>query len=252
MHTVEMWSRFWGEGFFFLPVLASYIYLALRQRRAPFVKELLIFSGLVLAVFFLPPSHALIIRLTGESVYWRLLWVLPFFPLTACAAVYLTREVRKGLPRTVLMLAVCACIALTGRSILAGNTYERVHNNQQVPDLAAGLCALIDADRGDREVLVAANDTLAAYIRVCDPALLMPYGRARHGSATREAVWVYTLLNQAPDCDWRLLARKADAAGIDYLIASSPTGQGMKYLRRKGYEVLGSVEDSTVFVHRTE
>lgn len=247
-----MWRRFWGEGFFFLPVLAAYIYLALRKRRAPFVKELLIFSGLLLMFFFLPPVYAVIRRMTGESVYWRLLWVLPFFPLTACAAVHLSREAGTVVLRAVLILAACVCIALSGKSILAGNTYERVHNNQQVPDLAAGLCAMIDADREGREVLVAANDTLAAFIRVCDPALLMPYGRAKHGAATREAVWVYTLLNQAPDCDWRLLARKADTAGIDYLIAASPTKKGIRYLRRRGYEILGSVEDSTVFVQRKE
>ena len=247
-----MWRQFWGEGYFFLPVLAAYIYLALRKRRAPFVKELLLFSGLVLGVFFLPPVHDLICRFIGESVYWRLLWALPFIPVVACAAVHLTREARPGVSRVVLLVLACVCIALTGRDILAGHTYERVHNNQQVPDLVAGLCAMIDADRGERDVLVAANDTLSAFIRVCDPALRMPYSRARHGASTKEAVWVYTMLNQAPDCDWRILARKADAAAVDYLIVTSPTQEGIRFLRRKGYEELGAVETSTVFVHRAK
>lgn len=70
--------------------------------------------------------------------------------------------------------------------------YERVHNFQKVPDEAAQICDLINKQKEEGEVIyLAADDNIAAYVRVYDPSILMPYGRGGKGRTTQAARSVY-------------------------------------------------------------
>lgn len=82
-----------------------------------------------------------------------------------------------------MLILLMGVIGISGKSVWSEDNYVQVHNYQKVPDEVAQVCNLIsDQQEEGEEVCVAADDYLAAYIRVYQPSFYMPYSRAGKGS----------------------------------------------------------------------
>ena len=82
-----------------------------------------------------------------------------------------------------VLILFIAVIGISGKSVWSEENYVQVHNYQKVPDEVAQVCNLISDQLEEGEtVCVAADDYLAAYIRVYQPSFYMPYSRAGKGS----------------------------------------------------------------------
>ena len=241
------WKSYWGNGLFLLLFAGCCLFLLVKENRGRKIRLLLGYCLVSILIFFFPLGAKLIHKVIGESVYWRLLWLLPVVPVTAYALVKMTFLAGKKWLRTGLVLLFSAAIALTGKNAFSSDQYAYSDNLQQVPGQVQMICNLIRSRCGEKDVLVAANDYLAAYIRIYDPTITMPYGRVRHGTKIKEAVWVYKMLEAWPETDYKILARKALALGVDYIVTKEPTPKGVERLNAKGYVETGQVMEYRIY-----
>ncbi len=242
--SLESWQMYWGDGRVLLLSIAAFLYLLLRKRKKRPFGNLLLVVGILILFFFFPLTALIICRAIDGFVYWRYLWTVPLIPLIAAAATSLVKECPKKILMVLCTFLLAGLMAFTGRGFW--EEYERLHNNQQVPDALAAVVEIINEDRQGKEVIVAANDTYAAYVRVYDSTLLMPYGRAGRGAISKNAVKLYRLMNQTPLTDYEDLAKKANKLKVDYLIIQSMTKKGKAILKEAGFKKIGKVEKLVV------
>lgn len=243
--SAEHWNNYWNGSLFLILMAAAAVWLFLFRRKEKYVRYLLGYTAVVLVLYFCPLTAGVIQKCVGSMVYWRVLWLLPAVPVQAAAAAELLRK-QKGL-KSVLIVAVClALIAAGGRGFLKEGYFSRVHNYQQVPDTAAGVCELIREDAKDSEVLAASDDYIGSYLRVYDASVKLAYGRRGMGAASKAARRLYRYMN-APVVDCGKAGRLAKKCTVDYLILKIPAEDQKQKLQKYGYEELGVVGAYAVF-----
>nr|WP_294678336.1 hypothetical protein [uncultured Blautia sp.] len=245
--AVQMWQQYWGDGFIQYLLLGSVVILSVKYRKKPMVSELVCYTVLILALFFCPLSAKVIMRCVGDIVYWRFLWLLPLIPVTAGAFTWLIRSGKKKEIRVILALVLAALVLVSGKGMVRAGNFERVHNFQKVPDEVAQICDIINGDRGEKEIRIAADEHVASYVRVYDPSIHMAYGRRGSGSLGKNSRKLYKeIISEAPDP--AKIAKLGKSVKCDYLVFTVTEGSTLEIMEKYGYEVAGAVEGYYVFV----
>lgn len=246
---IHTWEMYWGSGFYQYLLLAAALYLLIFHRKKQSVRQTLAFSFAVLFVFLCPLTARIIRACIGQSVYWRVLWLLPAIPVIAMAAVEFLRG-RKSRPvQLLLVLVCCGAIALSGQDMLRAGSYVRTANRQKVPDDIANICNLVldEAARDEvTEIRMAADDYVASYARVYDASILQPYGRWGMGALIRQNSRIYNLMHQPEPRNYRKIAKLCQKTGCNFLVISVPEKRKRK-IRRYGYTEIGTVGSYTIF-----
>ncbi len=178
-HAVSVWALFWSDGYVAHLFAAAVLLLLLLKRKNRTVRQLLLPAALALLLFFFPLTARLLMKMVGDDIYWRILWIVPVFPILAFAGTELARRAKK-LPRFLLVLLLLGVTVLTGKDMYQAGNYTRLHNLQQVPEEVPHICNLLHTwaqENGLPYVYAAADDHLATWLRIYDPTILMPYGR---------------------------------------------------------------------------
>lgn len=250
---LDTWILFWGSGYYQYLILLAVLLLLLFFRKRKEARLLITYSVILLVLFFFPLSAGIIQKCIGSDVYWRVLWLLPVTVLLAYTGTALAEraglKARKGghkLQGLVLILLI-GVIGISGKSIWSEDNYVQVHNYQKVPDEVTQVCNLIsDQQEEEEEVCVAADDYLAAYIRVYQPSFYMPYSRAGKGSQHYSSMRLYQELS-SPDPDLKRVVKAVRKLGCNYLVFALPSQEKQEYLEGKGYRLIGTVNQYGVF-----
>lgn len=282
---LSAWKGYWGNGFYPWLLLLAIVYLVLFFRKKEVIRQMLFYVGILLFLFFCPVTAWLIQKCVGGDVYWRVLWLLPTVPLLAyggTALIYGSRDsksptadepkeaVADGQKKTadvqwqsvtnereaeasrfsvriLLLVLLLAGIVVSGKSLMDAGFYERVHNFQKVPDEAAQICDLINKQKEEGEVIyLAADDNIAAYVRVYDPSILMPYGRGGKGRTTQAARKLYTQLTSGMPVIKKVV-KYAKSLECNYLVFPLPSQKKQDYMAIKGYFLIGKVNSYGIF-----
>ena len=282
---LSAWKGYWGNGFYPWLLLLAIVYLLLFFRKKEAIRQMLFYVGILLFLFFCPVTAWLIQKCVGGDVYWRVLWLLPTVPLLAyggTALIYGSRDSklptadeaieaaadgqkeaadvqwqsvtneRKAAAsrfsvRILLLVLLLAGIVVSGKSLMDAGFYERVHNFQKVPDEAAQICDLINKQKEEGEVIyLAADDNIAAYVRVYDPSILMPYGRGGKGRTTQAARKLYTQLTSGMPVIKKVV-KYAKSLECNYLVFPLPSHKKQDYMAMKGYFLIGQVNSYGIF-----
>ncbi len=282
---LSAWKGYWGKGFYPWLLLLAIVYLVLFFRKKEVIRQMLFYVGILLFLFFCPVTAWLIQKCVGGDVYWRVLWLLPTVPLLAyggTALIYGSRdsksptadepkeavadgqkktadvqwqtvtneretEVSRFSVRILLLVLLLAGIVVSGKSLMDAGFYERVHNFQKVPDEAAQICDLINKQKEEGEVIyLAADDNIAAYVRVYDPSILMPYGRGGKGRTTQAARKLYTQLTSGMPVIKKVV-KYAKSLECNYLVFPLPSQKKQDYMAMKGYFLIGQVNSYGIF-----
>lgn len=183
--AVTIWDMYWGNGWVQYLLALSGIGILILGRKKGIALRLFFYTVLLLGLFFCPVSGRVIMRCIGESVYWRVLWLLPTVPVIAGGFTEVVSRSKNGILQAVLTAVLVGAVVISGTGMIKAGNFERVYNHRQVPDEIAMICNKINADRNKREVRIAADEYAASYIRVYDPSLKMVYGRRGYGAADK-------------------------------------------------------------------
>ena len=214
------WQSYWNKSWYPLLLVGAVLFIFVSLKRRPLyterkAAEVVVYTLLVLAVFFFPLSAWILQKCLGAEVYWRVLWMVPVVPLLAYTGTRLIRLPKKRTAQAAVLVVLLGVAAVSGKSIYEGN-YSRVHNYQQVPDEVAHVCNLINAHRGDGDALLATDNNLSPYIRVYDASIRMPYGRLGRGAKAEIDRTIYHEINFEQD-QYSEIAKNAKHRGCTYL-----------------------------------
>lgn len=247
---LSTWQLYWGEGWYQYLFLAAFVYLFLFKRKKKWVSYTLVYLAVILVIFWFPPIAYVICKCIGASVYWRTLWLLPTVPVLALAGAELIQDRKSKAVRLLLVLVCVGTAVFCGTGMYQAGNYVKVHNYQKVPDEAAAICEMIRA-RTPEEVRLATDDHLASYIRVYDPSIQMPYGRAGRGAKGQRSRLLYQEMI-APEPSMVKIAGLSRKKGCDYVAVKlsldmEKATKQKKSFQKKGYEEIGSVNEYTLF-----
>lgn len=244
-----IWQMYWGGGFFQYLLLASAAYLLIFRRKKQSTRQVLAFSFLLLLIFVCPFTARIIRSCIGQSVYWRVLWLLPAIPVTALAATEFLRSRKPVSVQAALLLLCCILIALSGKDMLSADNYVRTLNRQKVPDDVALICNIVleeAAKDGISEIYMASDEYLCSYVRVCAPSIRQPYGRRGMGSLTKENARLYRLMHEEEPRNYARIASLCKKIGCSFLAVSVPDAKA-PLISRRGFELIGEAGAYSVY-----
>ena len=243
--TIAFWNNYWGDSFVPWLLLALVIYLLAFRRKKEMIRYVLLYLAVSLFLFFCPFTAKIIQACIGETVYWRVLWLIPSTPVIAIAMTEVLRERKKA--GKVLGLAVCAAfIVLAGKGIYQAGNYHLVHNYQKVPDEVAGICEMVKNDADGSLFMLAADNYIGPYVRVYDPSIRMMFNRESRGGYGAGSKRLYLEIN-APVLNYRNIGAIGRRTFCNYLVVKVPNEEQKKDLEAYGYQEVGSVNRYSLY-----
>ncbi len=235
------------EGAWMLPLLLLCCVLILWKEPDRTRKVLL--GALPLAamiVYWFPPTGMLLMKLLGENVYWRVLWLI-LIAVTVPYALCLLLRKCSGLRRQAAFLACLALIVLCGTPLLASEEFLDSANEYKIPQYVIDVCELLPEN-----IHAMVSNRLMPYIRQYDTSITLEFARNDYrylnpGEADDDEVGQMYLEAQKSEIDLSVLAPTAKTEGCTFLVFSSTRtyiGEWEDY----GYEKYASTEDFDIFV----
>ena len=247
--SIYIWQLFWDNGYYQYLLLAAALYLLIFHRKERSTRQVLVYSAIVMFIFFFPLSAKVIVFCIGGNVYWRIFWLLPIIPVVSLAATEFLRGRHSKLVQTALLLVCCAAIVVSGRDMFTDGVYVRTANAQKVPDDVAQICDIINDEAekdGLDEFLVMGDEYLSSYLRVYDPSIQQAYGRWGRNPVNRFCRRAYHLMKREEPRRYRKIAKLSGRGGCDFLVISVPEEKTRK-IERFDYVEIGKVGEYRVY-----
>lgn len=234
------------EGAWIFPILLVSIGWIIWQEKDWFRKILTGFLPLVfLAVYWCPLTGIIFMKLLGENVYWRILWLILLAVTIPYAGCLLLKKLH-GIWRQGAFLICMAVIVLGGKTVLSDEWFEVSPNVYKLPQNVVAVCDLLP---GNIHAMV--SNRLMPYIRMYDPTITLEFGRndlQYNGmeNSDDERICLY-LEAQKSEIDLSVLAPLAKKEGCTFLIFSNNRiyiGEWEEY----GYQKYASTDEFDIFV----
>lgn len=249
----SMYNNYNGTGMQMALFFACIIYLWVQKkekdRRFLFVGYTLLFF----IICFFPVTAKIIMKVCiGESVYWRMFWLLPTAVISAYTAVEIIMQMEKKSRRYLLLAGMLAVIVLTGTNVYNGAIFDRKQNNYKLPQDVVDICDIIEKDAAANGIedkkLITVND-LVSSVRQYDANINMPYGNNAikglkiDGDSAKQ---IFRIMSSDTK-NWEALAYYAALENCNYLAynADDAAAQTLETLQ---YEKIGA--NANYYVYR--
>lgn len=237
-------ATFEGAWIFWI-LLAAVLWILVKEK--DWTRKLLI--GALPAVFLLlywcPVSGILFMKVLGENVYWRILWLI-LLAVTIPYAMCLALKGLSGLKRQGAFLLCLGILVLGGKRVLSAEWFEPSTNVYKLPQNVIEVCELLP---GNVHVMV--SNRLMPYIRQYDPTITLEFGRnslAYNGKEDSEEEGEKLYLEaQKEEINLSVLGPLAKKEGCTFLVFSNNRtylGDWADY----GYREYGRTEEFIIYV----
>lgn len=169
-----LFREYMGTGLIIIWYLVSVIYLFLKEKRRHYRILFIYMPVIILLLFFNPVFAGIIYKVTGEEIYYRILWLLPVTIGIAFAVVRAWGEL-QGRKKTVFAVSAAVLLAVSGSYIYSNPFFSRAQNQYHVPQEVVEICDAIHID--GREVMAMFPLEMVQFVRQYDPTICMPFGR---------------------------------------------------------------------------
>ena len=243
------WEQYWGSSWYPYLWAAAFLYLLIFERKRKNAGYLIAFQCLLCFLYFCPVTAALIQKCIGGLVYWRVIWLFPVVPALALAMTSLLSRIRKKGLQAVLVIACVGILAASGTSVWSAGNYVKVSNHQKVPEEAAQIANILLAERSAEDSLIAADNSIAPYLRVYDPSFQLAFGRDGRGARSRNARHLYTRMS-AEEPDYKVIGKRARKEKVQLLVlqlSQEQKEEAFAAMEHYGYEWVTAVNDYNIF-----
>lgn len=257
-NTWETYLQFKGVGMHLGLYFAAVLFLNILSKSKKEKENSSLLSGhslLFWGIFFFPVTAKVIIDYCiGDSVYWRMFWILPFPIVIAYAFALSLKQVHITWKRYGLVLCMAAAIMVTGTLVYTPENFSGAENRYRIPQVVVDVCQIVNEDARENNLeerkVVAVNDLLP-YIRQYDGSIRMPYGRngPKEGKfQNKNCKRIYNAIN-SPEVDFKKLLEYAKKEHCNYLVYFS-TEEADAALGRLGCQAVGDTGQYRVFALR--
>ena len=236
-------------GAWIFPFLVISILWILWQEKDLTKKILLGVLPLVfLLLYWCPVTGLLLMRILGENVYWRILWLLLLAVTIPYGSCLLLKRM-TGIWRQGAFFLCMAVVILGGKKILSEDVFEPSTNVYKVPQYVIEVGELLPS-----HIHAMVSNRLLPYIRMYDPTITLEYGRnamAYNGiEETTSHEQLLYLEAQKEEMDLDVLIPLAEEVNITFFVFSNNRryiGEWEDY----GYEKYGSTSEFDIFVKKS-
>lgn len=234
-----------AEAWIFPLLLISIVWILWQEK--DWTKKILlgILPLVCLGLYWCPITGILFMKLLGENVYWRILWLI-LLAVTIPYGFCLLLKKLHGVLRQAVFLLCMAVIVLGGKSVLSEEWFLPSTNVYKIPQNVIEVCELLPEN-----VHAMVSNRLMPYIRMYDPTITLEYGRnalAYNGiTETKHEEKIIYLEAQKPEIDVSVLGPLAKKHGCTFLVFSSSRsyiGEWKDY----GYEEYARTNEFAIFV----
>lgn len=171
---IALFRELMGTGLIVVWYLLSLVYLFVMEKRRE-LRILFIYVPIILLFLYFNPLFAQVMySVTGDEIYYRILWLLPVTVVIAYVCVSIYGEL-SGIRKELFALAAVGLIVISGNFIYNSPLFSRAENLYHVPDSVVEICDAIQVP--GREVLAVFPAELLQSVRQYSPTTCMPYGR---------------------------------------------------------------------------
>ncbi|HBN55397.1 MAG TPA: hypothetical protein DD414_01345 [Lachnospiraceae bacterium] len=234
------------KGAWIFPLLILCIIWILWQEKDR-MKRLLtgILPLVFLFLYWCPLTGKLFMKILGENVYWRILWlILPAVTIPYAGCLLLGKV--KGILRYGVFLAGLAVLALCGKKVLSEEWFAPSTNVYKLPQNVVAVCDLLPEN-----IHALVSNRLMPYIRQYDPSITLEFGRNAmiyNGmEEPKDDSQILYLEAQKQEIDLEILAPLAKQRGCTFLIFSANRtyiGDWEAY----GYKKYADTDEFCIFV----
>ena len=198
---------------------------------------------LFLFIYWCPLTGMLFMKLLGENVYWRILWLIliaVLIPFGCC----LVLGRLKGWMRQAVFLIGMAVIVLCGTPLFKSEEFQVSTNVYKIPQNVIAVCDLLP---GNVHALV--SNRLMPYIRLYDPSITLEFGRnalAYNGIENPTGNQILYAEAQKEEIDVPALAPLAKEEGCTFLVFSNSRTYSDDW-EAYGYKEYGHTDEFTIF-----
>ena len=222
------------QGAWIFPLLLIVLVFILWKEKDDMRKLLLgVLPLLFLFIYWCPLTGMLFMKLLGENVYWRILWLILIAVLIPYGFCLLIGHL-KGWLRQGTFLIGMAVIVLCGTPLFKSEEFQASTNDYKIPQNVVAVCDLLP------------------YIRLYDPSITLEYGRNILVYNTRE-VESYNYQGQLykaaqeETIDVPYIAPLAKEEGCTFLVFSNSRTYSDDW-KAYGYKEYGHTDEFTIFV----
>lgn len=199
-----------------------------------------------LFIYWCPLTGILFMKLLGENVYWRILWLILLavvIPYAGCLLI----KYQKGKLRYISFLLCLAVIMLGGKNLLSAEWFEASTNVYKLPQNVIEVCELLPSN-----VHILVSNRLLPYIRQYDTSITLEYGRnAMTYDYNKEIIrgadhQLYYAVQQA-EIDVAYVAPLAKSEGCTFLVFSNNRTYTEDW-EDYGYKEYANTDEFTIFV----
>lgn len=237
-------ATFEGAWIFWL-LLCGVVWILVKEK--DWIRKLLtgVLPAMFLFLYWCPVSGILFMKVLGENVYWRILWLI-LLAVTIPYAMCLALGELQGVKRQGAFLLCLGILAVGGKKVLSEEWFEPSTNVYKLPQNVIEVCELLP---GNVHVMV--SNRLMPYIRQCDPTITSEFGRnslAYNGKEDSEEEGEKLYLEaQKEEIDLAVLGVLARKEGCTFLVFSNNRtylGDWADY----GYREYGRTDEFVIYV----
>lgn len=189
------------EGAWIFPILLLSIVWIIWQEKDWTRKILFGILPLVfLVIYWCPVTGLVIMKILGEDVYWRILWLLLVAAMIPYAGCLILKKT-SGIWRQGAFLVLLLFLTFGGKKVLSEEWFEISTNVYKIPQNVVAVCDLLP---GNIHAMV--SNRLMPYIRMYDPTITLEYGRNALG---------YNVITDGTDVPEQILYLEAQKSEID-------------------------------------
>ena len=232
------------QGAWMFPLLLIVLVLILWKEKDNRKKLLLgVLPLLFLFIYWCPLTGMLFMKLLGENVYWRILWLILMAVLIPYGFCLVIGHL-KGWMRQAAFLIGMAVIVLCGTPLLKSEEFQASINDYKLPQNVVAVCDILP---GNIHALV--SNRLMPYIRLYDPSITLEFGRnalAYSGEDDLIGSQILYVEAQKEEINVPVLAPMAKEEGCTFLVFSNSHTYSDDW-EAYGYREYGHTDEFTIF-----
>ena len=186
----------------------------------------------------------LFMKLLGENVYWRILWLILIAVLIPYGCLSADRSSERLAAAGAFLIGM-AVIVLCGTPLFKSEEFQASTNDYKIPQNVVAVCDLLP---GNVHALV--SNRLMPYIRLYDPSITLEFGRnalAYNGIENPSGNQILYAEAQKEEIDVPALAPLAKEEGCTFLVFSNSRTYSDDW-EAYGYKEYGHTDEFTIFV----
>lgn len=240
----DAYQIYTSNGIIQLLLIGSFIIILINDKKEENI-HLVYYCITALVIILFPPIAFVFGKyFIGESVYWRVFWLMPSGILIALVLTKLLERINRRYQKQLFMIAIVLVLVLGGKNIFNSNNYSKSTNYYKLPQEVIEICEMVAPNGSNTKMVV--PETIVSYIRQYNPNINLLYGRNLGKDKQKGKKYKILLQLNSSEPDTKYIAKYTKKKDCKYVVFDN-SSIGIEEIEQYGYKLYGVTDSYTVF-----